>query len=78
MDHWRPGPGTKARRLALALAAATLLAARSASPQQATQGALAPDVRAEVDRAATRILSRMDVPSVSVAIVRDGRIAYLL
>jgi D-alanyl-D-alanine carboxypeptidase len=77
MDHARLLPGAKARRLTLALGAAALLVGRTAAPQPATETLLAPDVRAEVDDAATHVLARMDVPSVSVAIVKDGRIAYL-
>jgi D-alanyl-D-alanine carboxypeptidase len=77
MDHARLLPGAKARRLTHALGAAALLVGRTAAPQPATETLLAPDVRAEVDGAATRILTRMDVPSISVAIVKDGRIAYL-
>ncbi len=75
MGHASLVPGRKAQRIALALA--TLLTGRSASAQPTPEAALAPDVRAQVDRAATRILARMGVPSVSVAIVKNGQIAYL-
>ena len=41
-----------------------------------TDAALAPDLRADVDRIAREVLASTGVPSASLAIVRDGRIAY--
>src|SRR5262249_46839472 len=66
---------------ALRHAAVGLLAAacatRPALAQSAAEGKLPPDVRQEVDRVATRTLARMDAPSVSIAVVKDGQIVYL-
>jgi CubicO group peptidase (beta-lactamase class C family) len=42
-----------------------------------TQSALAPDVAARVDSATEQRLAAAGVPSASIAVVRDGRIAYL-
>ncbi len=77
MGHRNLVRGRDSRRIALALAVAAMLTGRSTSAQPAAQAALDPDVRAQVDRAATRILARMGVPSVSIAIVKGGQIAYL-
>jgi D-alanyl-D-alanine carboxypeptidase len=68
-------PGWEARAW-LAVAAVALITGGSA-PAQPTSDAELADVRAEVDSAATRMLASMDVPSVSVALVRNGRIVYL-
>jgi D-alanyl-D-alanine carboxypeptidase len=46
------------------------IAARAQSP-------LAPDAKAKIDTAVTQVLSSSKVPSASIAIVKDGRIAYL-
>ena len=56
---------------------AAFLAGRPAVAAAEASGALSPEVRAEVDRAATRTLAGMGVPSVSVAVVQDGRIVYV-
>jgi D-alanyl-D-alanine carboxypeptidase len=45
-------------------------AARAQSP-------LSPDAKAKIDTAVTQVLSSTKVPSASIAIVKDGRIAYL-
>jgi D-alanyl-D-alanine carboxypeptidase len=46
------------------------IAARGQSP-------LSPDAKAKIDTAVTQVLSSTKVPSASIAIVKDGRIAYL-
>jgi D-alanyl-D-alanine carboxypeptidase len=46
------------------------LAARAQSP-------LSPDAKAKIDTAVTQVLSSTKVPSASIAIVKDGHIAYL-
>ncbi len=42
-----------------------------------TDGTLSPDLRAGVDRIAREVLAATGVPSASLAIVRDGRVAYV-
>jgi D-alanyl-D-alanine carboxypeptidase len=42
-----------------------------------TDGTLSPDLRAGVDRIAREVLASTGVPSASLAIVKDGRIAYV-
>jgi CubicO group peptidase (beta-lactamase class C family) len=46
------------------------VAARAQSP-------LSPDAKAKIDTAVTQVLSSTKVPSASIAVVKDGRIAYL-
>ena len=58
--------------LAVAL---VLVAARAALAQ--TETPLPPELRASIDRAARNVLASMGVPSASIAIVKDGRIAYV-
>jgi D-alanyl-D-alanine carboxypeptidase len=41
------------------------------------QGTLPPGTAAEIDNAATRVLQATGVPSASVAIVKDGKLAYV-
>ncbi len=43
----------------------------------AAQAQLSPAVRAQMDQAAAAVLASTGVPSASVAVVKDGRIAYL-
>src|SRR2546427_4478453 len=53
-------------------------AAATAAPALAqTDGAFPPDLRAGVDRIAREVLAATGVPSASLAIVKDGRIAYV-
>src|SRR6476469_6605568 len=42
----------------------------------AAQDTLAPDTRAAIDKAASEILATTGAPSASIAVVRDGRLAY--
>ncbi len=42
-----------------------------------TAPSLAPDLRHKIDDAATQILAKTGVPSASIAVVKDGRIAYV-
>jgi D-alanyl-D-alanine carboxypeptidase len=55
------------RIAALLLAATTVLA----------QDTLPPDMRASIDKAATELLAKTGAPSASIAVVKDGRIAYV-
>lgn len=57
------------------LALFILLAATLASAQ--SQSALMPDLREKIDKIATDALAKTGVPSASVAIVKDGQIAYV-
>ncbi len=52
------------------LLAATLVCAQ-------TQSSLSPDLREKIDKIATDTLAGTGVPSASIAIVKDGKIAYL-
>lgn len=42
-----------------------------------TQSALAPELQKKVDEAAAQVLAKTGVPSASVAVVKDGHIAYV-
>jgi|SRR5450759_20631 len=53
-----------------------LLVAAAASPVRA-QESLPADMRASIDRAANEVLDASGAPSASIAIVRDGQIAYV-
>jgi D-alanyl-D-alanine carboxypeptidase len=55
-------------RLALALLIATAAFAQDALP---------PDMRASIDKAATELLAKTGAPSASIAVVKDGKIAYV-
>src|SRR6476659_340557 len=55
-------------RLVLLLAATTTLLGQDALP---------PDMRATIDKAANEILATSGAPSASVAVVKDGKIAYV-
>jgi CubicO group peptidase (beta-lactamase class C family) len=59
----------------LALAAAALLARAPLAAQQVNT--LPSDLAAKVDAAITDVMNRTQVPSASVGIVRDGRVAYV-
>jgi CubicO group peptidase (beta-lactamase class C family) len=41
------------------------------------ESSLSPDLRAKVDQAAEEALADTGVPSASVAVVKDGKLAYL-
>jgi D-alanyl-D-alanine carboxypeptidase len=49
----------------------------SATRVLAQEGKLAPDLRSDVDRITQEVLVSTGVPSASIAIVQDGRIAYV-
>ncbi|MGH9746897.1 MAG: serine hydrolase domain-containing protein [Candidatus Acidiferrales bacterium] len=66
----RPGPWASAFILILCMAGAPLAHSQSAP-------ALSPETRTKIDRAAEDVLRTTGVPSASVAIVKDGQIAYL-
>ncbi|HEV8431769.1 MAG TPA: serine hydrolase domain-containing protein [Thermoanaerobaculia bacterium] len=55
-------------RLALLVFAATSLLAQDALP---------PEMRASIDKAANEILAKTGAPSASIAVVKDGKIAYV-
>ena len=55
------------RLAALLLAATTVLA----------QDTLPPEMRASIDKAANEILAKTGAPSASIAVVKDGKIAYV-
>jgi len=63
MRIWGPG--------AIALMVTTLALAGSCRAE------LSPQVKAEIDRTAERVLARTGAPSASIAVVQDGKIAYL-
>jgi CubicO group peptidase (beta-lactamase class C family) len=65
---------TRAGRIAW-IAAATAFSAASALAQ--ADATLPPDLRAGIDRIAREVLASTGVPSASLAIVMDGRIAYV-
>src|SRR5437868_9147166 len=48
-----------------------------ASMSAAAQTQLAPELRAKIDQLAADVLTKSGVPSASVAVVKDGRIAYV-
>ena len=54
-----------------------LAAALARADAPAPQSALSPEVARRIDAAAAEVLAKTGAPSASVAIVRDGRIAYL-
>src|SRR5215472_8122393 len=46
-------------------------------PEASAQNVLAPDVAAKIDKVVADVLERTGVPSASVAVVKDGKIAYV-
>jgi len=62
------------RRIALVGTAAIVALLASSSPVQAAPG---PDVTAQIDAVVKRFAALPTVPSVSIAVVRDGEIVYL-
>ena len=62
-------------RKSLLLCAAVLLAIMPALAQ--TQPTLSPELRSSVDDIAQQVLKTTGVPSASVAVVQDGKIAYV-
>ncbi len=64
------------RRMTLLYAVATLLAVAPSIMAQ-TEPALSPQLRSGVDEIAQQVLKTTGVPSASLAIVQDGKIAYL-
>jgi CubicO group peptidase (beta-lactamase class C family) len=61
------------RRIAIAAALLIVLAATPALAQDTVSG----ELRASIDKAAAEVLEATGAPSASVAVVRDGKIAYL-
>jgi D-alanyl-D-alanine carboxypeptidase len=47
------------------------------SPLRAQENGLPPETRASIDKAVAEILTRSGAPSASVAVVRDGKVAYV-
>jgi D-alanyl-D-alanine carboxypeptidase len=62
------------RRLALSI---LIIAFQSLAVWSHAQTALAPELREKIDKAAQDVLTRTGVPGASVAVVKDGGIAYL-
>lgn len=58
-----------------ALLLATVLSFSSAHAQQPAQ--LSPDLREKIDKLALDALAKTGVPSASIAIIKDGQIAYV-
>jgi CubicO group peptidase (beta-lactamase class C family) len=46
-------------------------------PQAKAQGQLSPEMQQKIDKVATDALAKSGVPSASIAVVKDGQIAYL-
>src|ERR1700746_2420767 len=63
------------RRLALLCAAACFFISPAVMAQ--TPASLSPQLRSSIDDAARQVLKTTGVPSASVAVVQDGKIAYL-
>lgn len=66
--------------LSLALAAPAMAAKPAPVPvitSRPTPGLLTPAERAAIDKAALQVLARTGVPSASIAIVKDGKLAYI-
>jgi D-alanyl-D-alanine carboxypeptidase len=57
--------------------AVVLILASLAAHAQEPHSLLAGDVRSQMDAAASKILATTGVPSASIAVVKDGRIAYI-
>ena len=70
------GPSSGAARMLKTFLALVLLAFTPGLRGQSA-GAPAEDIKSKIDAAVTQILSSTKVPSASIAVVRDGRIAYL-
>ena len=56
---------------------AVVIVLTSAAVPAAAQTQLSPELQGKIDKLATDALARSGVPSASVAVVKDGRIAYL-
>lgn len=66
------------RSPALALALPCLLwTAAAAQPSVPVPAPMSAELKARIDKAATAVLAETGVPSASIAVVKDGRIAYL-
>jgi len=65
------------RRIFVKAVAAMAATAPALFTAGACQAELAPQAKAEIDRAAERVLAQTGVPSASIAVVQDGTIAYL-
>jgi CubicO group peptidase (beta-lactamase class C family) len=65
------------RRLQTLLSVVTFLTIVVIAPQASGQTQLPADLIEKIDKAATDALARTGVPSASIAIVKDGQIAYL-
>src|ERR1700675_308110 len=68
--NWIHGAGRQCLMNAVLIAFSGLVLAQ-------TQPTLPPDLRTKVDKTAQEVLAQTGVPSASVAIVKDGSIAYL-
>src|SRR5437868_15337810 len=71
----RRTPVRRTRLLLQGLALFILLVGASLSASAQTQ--LAPELRAQIDKLVADVLAKTGVPSASVAVVKDGQIAYV-
>jgi hypothetical protein len=71
----REGGSLREKSVKTRIASIALLALLCVSPHAQTPS-LAQDLRDRIDAAATQVLAAIGVPSASVAIVRDGELAY--
>lgn len=67
----------RARRLSLVTLTVAAFAAVALPSPSLAQDTLPAEARADIDRAVTEVLETTGAPSASIAIVRDGRIAYV-
>jgi D-alanyl-D-alanine carboxypeptidase len=70
-------PKQKLCLIRCALSAALLPALIPGAVLAQTTPTLSPEIKAKIDAASTQILQTTQVPSASIAVVKDGRIAYL-
>ena len=64
-------------RTLLSGAAASLAAVLALSSAGVCRAELSPQAKVDIDQAAERVLARTGAPSASIAVVQDGRIAYV-
>ncbi|HET8644021.1 MAG TPA: serine hydrolase domain-containing protein, partial [Vicinamibacteria bacterium] len=64
-------------RIRPATLAVLVVLSLAAAPVSRAGEALAPEVRAAIDAAVPEVLARTGAPSASIAVVKDGRIAYV-
>jgi len=65
------------RRAAFAFVCGLLHLSLVCSPRLARAQGLAPELQQKIDQIATDTLAKLEAPSISIAVVKDGRIAYV-